>query len=74
MLPPNLRSAWRYRSFIVSSIAAEFRTRFSVSRLGGLWMIIHPLAQAAIFALVLAVLWAPSSPGWPPTGTRTRST
>ena len=63
MLPPNLCSAWRYRSFIVSSIAAEFRTRFSVSRLGGLWMIIHPLAQAAIFALVLAEIMGAKLPG-----------
>lgn len=46
--------AWRYRHFILSSIRTEFRARFIRSRLGGLWMIIHPLAQAAIFALVLA--------------------
>jgi lipopolysaccharide transport system permease protein len=49
-------STWRYRYFIVSSIKVEFRGRFIRSRLGGLWMIIHPLVQAAIFALILGQL------------------
>lgn len=56
-------SAWRYRHFIFSSIRTEFRARFIRSRLGGLWMIIHPLAQAAIFALVLAEVMAAKLPG-----------
>ncbi len=54
MPAPNFVGAWRYRHFIFSSIYTEFRTRFGRSKLGALWMIIHPLAQAAIFALVLA--------------------
>lgn len=56
-------SIWRYRNFILSSIQTEFRARFSRSRLGGLWMIIHPLAQAAIFALVLAEVMGARLPG-----------
>ena len=63
MLAPNFVSAWRYRHFIVSSIHTEFRARFVRSKLGGLWMIIHPLAQAAIFALVLAEIMAAKLPG-----------
>ncbi len=63
MLAPNLGSAWRYRQFIFSSIRTEFRARFIRSKLGGLWMIIHPLAQAAIFALVLAEVMAAKLPG-----------
>ncbi len=58
-----LISAWRFRHFILSSIQSEFRARFVRSRLGGLWMIIHPLAQAAIFALVLAKLMSAKLPG-----------
>lgn len=58
-----LRSALRYRYFILSSIRSEFRARFIRSRLGGLWMIIHPLAQAAIFALVLTKVVAAKLPG-----------
>ena len=63
MLPQNLRSAWRYRHFILTSVGAEFRSRFARSRLGALWMIIHPLAQAAIFALVLAEVMRAKLPG-----------
>jgi hypothetical protein len=63
MIAPNLGSAWRYRHFIASSIRAEIRARFVRSRLGGLWMIIHPLAQAAILALVLAELMSAKLPG-----------
>ena len=62
MLAPNFASAWRYRYFILSSIQGEFRSRFARSRLGGLWMIIHPLAQAAIFTLVLAEVMAGKLP------------
>lgn len=58
MSSQNFLNAWRYRHFIVSSIQSEFRARFVRSRLGGLWMIIHPLAQAAIFALILAEVMA----------------
>jgi len=63
MLPPNLASAWRYRHFILSSIHTEFRARVARSRLGAVWMIIPPLAQAAIFALILAEVMAAKLPG-----------
>ncbi|MEO8740569.1 MAG: ABC transporter permease [Casimicrobiaceae bacterium] len=63
MIVPNLASAWRYRHFIASSIRAEIRARFIRSKLGGLWMIVHPLAQAAIFTLVLAGIMSAKLPG-----------
>ncbi len=50
----QLSAVWRYRFFIISSIKVDFKSRFVRSRLGGLWMIIHPLVQAAMFALVLS--------------------
>ena len=49
-----LKDLWRYRNFVVSSIRAELLARFASSKLGGLWMIIEPLAQVAIYALVLS--------------------
>ncbi|MBC3910336.1 MULTISPECIES: ABC transporter permease [Undibacterium] len=49
-----LISLWHYRHFIVSSIKAEFSGRFARSKLGALWMILNPLAQATIFAIVLS--------------------
>lgn len=58
-----LSSLWRYRGFVSSSIRNEFATRFARSRLGGLWMIIHPLAQVAIYALILSNVLAAKLPG-----------
>ncbi|PTA85883.1 ABC transporter, partial [Kosakonia sp. H7A] len=53
-----LLAVWRYRHFILSSIKNELRLRFIRSKLGGLWMIIHPLAQVLIFALILSEVLA----------------
>jgi lipopolysaccharide transport system permease protein len=41
---------------MLSSIKAEFRSRFARSKLGAMWMILNPLAQAAIYAFVLSEL------------------
>jgi len=49
-----LQGLWRYRQFVLSSIQNEFRARFTRSKLGGLWMVINPLAQVAIYALILS--------------------
>ncbi|NTF56987.1 ABC transporter permease [Agrobacterium rhizogenes] len=49
-----LSSVWKYRYFILASIKGELRGRFARSRLGALWFILHPLAQALIFSIVLA--------------------
>lgn len=57
-----VRSLWIYRSFIITSIRNEFAARFARSRLGGLWMIIHPLMLVAIYALVLSSVLAAKLP------------
>ena len=54
---------WRYRHFVSSSIGNELRARFERSRFGAAWMILQPLAQAAIFALVLSRVLAARLPG-----------
>jgi lipopolysaccharide transport system permease protein len=56
-------AAWRYRYFILSSIKTELRVRFIRSRLGGLWMILNPLAQVVIFAFVLSTVLSAKLPG-----------
>jgi lipopolysaccharide transport system permease protein len=58
-----LLSTWRYRFFIFSSIRNDFRSRFARSRLGALWMILQPLAQVAIYALVLSRVLSAKLPG-----------
>lgn len=62
-----LRMCWQYRSFIKSSIINDVRVRFSRSMFGGLWVLLQPLAQAAIFALVLSVFMQARLPGIPDT-------
>lgn len=54
---------WSYRGFVISSVRNEFVTRFSRSSLGGIWMILHPLAQVSIFALILSNVLAARLPG-----------
>ena len=58
-----LRSLWQYRHFVLSSIRIELISRFARSKLGGLWVIINPLAQVAIYALILSNILAAKLPG-----------
>ncbi len=58
-----LQGAWRYRYFISSSIRTELRIKFVRSRLGGLWMILNPLAQVLIFAFILSAVLSARLPG-----------
>lgn len=53
----------RYRHFVASAISSEFRARYARSRLGLLWAALHPLAQALIFAIVLAEVLGARLPG-----------
>lgn len=59
----QLRAIWAYRFFIFSSIVTDFRSRFVRSKLGGAWMVLNPLAQVAIYALVLSTVLAAKLPG-----------
>ncbi|MDQ2972514.1 MAG: ABC transporter permease, partial [Pseudomonadota bacterium] len=58
-----LLALWRYRHFILSAIWNDLRTRFTRSRLGALWLILQPLAQSAIYALILSRVLAARLPG-----------
>jgi len=58
-----LLAIWQYRHFILTSIRNDLRTRFARSRLGAIWMILQPLAQGAIYALVLARVLGSKLPG-----------
>jgi lipopolysaccharide transport system permease protein len=50
------KSVWQYRHFIISSIKNDFKARFVRSKIGGLWVVLHPLAMVLIFALILSTL------------------
>lgn len=58
-----LRALWSYRYFVASSIRNDLRIRFARSKLGMLWMVIHPLTQVLIFALILSEVLSAKLPG-----------
>src|SRR5574337_487087 len=58
-----LLAIWNYRHFIFSSIKNDLRSRFARSKLGALWMILQPVAQVAIYSLVLSRIMAIKLPG-----------
>jgi len=49
-----LSAIWRFRYFIMASVYGELKGRYARSRLGLLWSILNPLAQAAIYAIILS--------------------
>ena len=51
-----ITGAWNYRHFILSSIQAEINGKYTRSKFGGAWLVLHPLAQAAVLAVVLSQL------------------
>jgi lipopolysaccharide transport system permease protein len=51
-----LRPVWAYRSFVLSAISSDIRARFVGSRLGGLWALVHPLVEVAMYAIVLSAI------------------
>lgn len=55
-------AVWGYRYFILSSIKTEFRSRFARSKLGGFWMLLHPLALVLIYALILSQIMTAKLP------------
>jgi len=59
----GLENPWPYRSFVVNAIRGEFKQQLARSRLGALWLILHPLARAAIFAIVFSEILVVRMPG-----------
>lgn len=57
------KSLWRFRFFILSSIKTDFRTRFARSKLGAIWIVLNPLAQVLMYALVLSAVLSSKLPG-----------
>lgn len=58
-----IKALWQYRHFILASISGDIKNRFARSYLGALWCVLHPLAQAAIFTIVLAEVLGAKIPG-----------
>lgn len=50
----HIFAAFKYRHFIVTAIRSDFRARVARSKIGTLWLVLHPLAMALIYALILS--------------------
>lgn len=58
-----LLSLWKYRGFVLASARREFEARYRVSMLGGLWAILNPVAQIAVYTAVLSGVMRARLPG-----------
>lgn len=59
----QLSRLYSYRLFILSSIRNEFKSKFSRSKLGALWIIINPIVQSVVYATVLSSIIVSKLPG-----------
>lgn len=58
-----LDALWKYRGFILASVRREFEARYRVAVLGGVWAVLQPLAQVAVYTLVLSEVMRARLPG-----------
>lgn len=63
MIAAAFRAVIHYRYFVLSAIRADFRTRTARSRFAVFWIVSQPLAQVAIFALILSKVMQGRFPG-----------
>ncbi len=59
----QLRVLWHYRGFVQSAVINEFKIRYARSRLGLLWLIVQPLSQVVIYAVILSKVLSSKLPG-----------
>ena len=52
----SIAAVWRYRGFIIGSVAREFKIRYQTSILGALWAVLNPLALVFIYTVVFSRL------------------
>ena len=58
-----LLALWNYRAFVLASVRREFEARYRASILGGFWAIANPIAQIAVYTLVLSEVMQARLPG-----------
>ncbi len=58
-----LRSLWKFRGFVRTSVVRELRLRYAGSVLGSLWQVLSPLAMISIYTLIFSELMRARLPG-----------
>jgi len=56
------KSAWLFRDMIKSSVQREFKSRWTGTQLGPIWLLIQPLATILIFTVIFAHIMKPGMP------------
>lgn len=59
----SIGSIWRYRGFILASVAREFRARYLNSLLGAAWALLGPLAMIVVYTLIFSRVMGSRLPG-----------
>ena len=54
MAVEQLKSVWRYREFILSSVKREFQSKYQGSLLGSAWTVLNPMAMVFVYAIVFS--------------------
>jgi lipopolysaccharide transport system permease protein len=62
---PDLRSLWRYRELLVLLARRDLAVRYRQTAVGIAWVVVQPVAYAAVFSLALTYLRASPSSGIP---------
>lgn len=57
------QSLYTYRNFISGSVKRDFQARFSQSMLGGIWLILQPLAMITVYTVIFANVMRAKLPG-----------
>lgn len=60
---PALQAVWRYRGFVLGSVARDFQLRYRYSMLGAAWTLLAPAAMIAVYALVFSQIMQARLPG-----------
>jgi lipopolysaccharide transport system permease protein len=58
-----LTGIWQYRGFVAATVKREFKARYVGSMLGGLWAVLNPLIQIAVYTIVFAEIMRARLPG-----------
>ena len=59
----RLIALYRYRGFVLSMVAREFRSRYLGSLLGSIWSILNPLAMITIYTVIFSRVMQAKLPG-----------
>lgn len=61
----TLNELWLYRRFILGSVAREFRSRYTNTILGALWLIFSPFAMIVVYTVIFSQIMHARLPGSP---------